>query len=283
MGEGSASVGAAVDRFELADQRRAPAAALRRLPDPLLQAPVVARPEGPRAPRPAGRGARPPPARRGPRRRARPTSRSSTRTWPPNGWQSAHTVVQVVTDDMPFLVDSVRMVMTAMGLGIHLVIHPMLRVVRDDGTYVRCRRRDRPTRPGCTSRSTAATPRAWSCCASTCVAALDDVRRRGDRLAADAGPLRPAGPRAGAQRAAARHGRGEPRRAVPALAQRRPPRLPRLPRVRLRPRGRGRRRRGRGARHRSRPPPGRPADGGAAPAVEIDARGPADGVLAGGR
>ena len=54
-----------------------------------------------------------------------------------NGWQSAHTVVQVVTDDMPFLVDSVRMVMTAMGLGIHLVIHPMLRVVRDDGTYVR--------------------------------------------------------------------------------------------------------------------------------------------------
>jgi glutamate dehydrogenase len=38
---------------------------------------------------------------------------------------------------MPFLVDSVRMAMTAMGLGIHLVIHPMLRVVRDDGTYVR--------------------------------------------------------------------------------------------------------------------------------------------------
>jgi glutamate dehydrogenase len=54
-----------------------------------------------------------------------------------NGWQSAHTVVQIVTDDMPFLVDSVRMAMTAMGLGIHLVIHPMLRVVRDDGTYVR--------------------------------------------------------------------------------------------------------------------------------------------------
>ena len=54
-----------------------------------------------------------------------------------NGWQSAHTVVQIVTDDMPFLVDSVRMAMTAMGLGIHLVIHPMLRVVRDEGKYVR--------------------------------------------------------------------------------------------------------------------------------------------------
>ena len=52
------------------------------------------------------------------------------------GWQSAHTVVQIVTDDMPFLVDSVRMVMTAMGFGIHLVLHPMLRVVREDGRYV---------------------------------------------------------------------------------------------------------------------------------------------------
>jgi glutamate dehydrogenase len=54
-----------------------------------------------------------------------------------NGWQSPHTVVQIVTDDMPFLVDSVRMAMTALGLGIHLVIHPMLRVVREDGRYVR--------------------------------------------------------------------------------------------------------------------------------------------------
>ena len=53
-----------------------------------------------------------------------------------SGWQSPHTVVQVVTDDMPFLVDSVRMVMTAMGLGIHLVIHPMLRVVREGDRYV---------------------------------------------------------------------------------------------------------------------------------------------------
>ncbi|HEY8093153.1 MAG TPA: hypothetical protein VID93_05200, partial [Acidimicrobiales bacterium] len=51
------------------------------------------------------------------------------------GWQSPHTVVQIVTDDMPFLVDSVRMVMTAIGLGIHLVIHPMLRVRREDGRY----------------------------------------------------------------------------------------------------------------------------------------------------
>ena len=55
-----------------------------------------------------------------------------------SGWQSAHTVVQIVTDDMPFLVDSVRMVMTAMGLGIHLVIHPMLRVRREECRYRGC-------------------------------------------------------------------------------------------------------------------------------------------------
>ncbi len=54
------------------------------------------------------------------------------------GWQSPHTVVQVVTDDMPFLVDSVRMVMTSMRLGIHLVLHPMLRVAREGSRYDHC-------------------------------------------------------------------------------------------------------------------------------------------------
>ena len=54
------------------------------------------------------------------------------------GWQSPHTVVQVVTDDMPFLVDSVRMVMTTMRLGIHLVLHPMLRVAREGSRYDHC-------------------------------------------------------------------------------------------------------------------------------------------------
>ncbi len=48
-----------------------------------------------------------------------------------DGWQSAHTVVMIVTDDMPFLVDSVRMVLARHGLGIHLTIHPMLNVRRD--------------------------------------------------------------------------------------------------------------------------------------------------------
>src|SRR5690348_10237973 len=45
---------------------------------------------------------------------------------PPRG----HTTVAVVNDDMPFLVDSVTMALDRHDLGIHLVVHPILRVRR---------------------------------------------------------------------------------------------------------------------------------------------------------
>jgi glutamate dehydrogenase len=48
-----------------------------------------------------------------------------------HGWQSTHTVAEVVSDDMPFLVDSVSMELTRHGFGIHLVLRPVLRVHRD--------------------------------------------------------------------------------------------------------------------------------------------------------
>jgi glutamate dehydrogenase len=48
-----------------------------------------------------------------------------------HGWQSTHTVVQIVGDDMPFLVDSSTMEVIRQGLALHLVIHPVLRVSRD--------------------------------------------------------------------------------------------------------------------------------------------------------
>src|SRR5262245_14807992 len=35
-----------------------------------------------------------------------------------HGWQSRHTVVEIVTDDMPFLVDSVGIELNRQGLGI---------------------------------------------------------------------------------------------------------------------------------------------------------------------
>jgi glutamate dehydrogenase len=50
-----------------------------------------------------------------------------------HGWQSTHTVVEVVTDDMPFLVDSASMALNRLGLLIHLTIHPVILVRRDAG------------------------------------------------------------------------------------------------------------------------------------------------------
>ena len=42
-----------------------------------------------------------------------------------HGWQSTHTVVEVVTDDMPFLVDSVSMVLNRNNMTIHHTLHPV--------------------------------------------------------------------------------------------------------------------------------------------------------------
>ena len=51
-----------------------------------------------------------------------------------HGWQSTHTIVEIVTDDMPFLVDSVRMVLNRRGYTSHLVVHPVMRFHRgEDG------------------------------------------------------------------------------------------------------------------------------------------------------
>ena len=48
-----------------------------------------------------------------------------------HGWTSTHTVVEIVNDDMPFLVDSVSMELNRLGSGVHLIIHPVVRVRRD--------------------------------------------------------------------------------------------------------------------------------------------------------
>ncbi|MFE2583332.1 NAD-glutamate dehydrogenase [Streptomyces sp. NPDC059378] len=57
--------------------------------------------------------------------------RVQTPTVEENGWTSSHSVVEVVTDDMPFLVDSVTNELTRQGRGIHVVIHPQVIVRRD--------------------------------------------------------------------------------------------------------------------------------------------------------
>ncbi len=49
-----------------------------------------------------------------------------------NGWESTHTVVQVAMDDMPFIVDTLRMEIYRLGLTTHLTINTGgIKVVRD--------------------------------------------------------------------------------------------------------------------------------------------------------
>ncbi|WP_435131773.1 NAD-glutamate dehydrogenase [Actinacidiphila sp. bgisy144] len=57
--------------------------------------------------------------------------RVHTPTVEQNGWQCSHTVVEVVTDDMPFLVDSVTNALTQANRAIHVVVHPQFHVRRD--------------------------------------------------------------------------------------------------------------------------------------------------------
>ena len=54
-----------------------------------------------------------------------------------HGWSSRYTVIDVVTDDMPYLVDSVGLVAHRTRRAMHLLVHPILSVARDgDGTFL---------------------------------------------------------------------------------------------------------------------------------------------------
>jgi len=55
-----------------------------------------------------------------------------------HGWHSDHTVIEIVNDDMPFLVDSVSMAVNRQGLALHSVVHPVFRIWRGpDGDIAR--------------------------------------------------------------------------------------------------------------------------------------------------
>ncbi|MEF8722903.1 MAG: hypothetical protein V5B30_10010 [Candidatus Accumulibacter delftensis] len=66
---------------------------------------------------------------------ARPPGKAAVALYTPDfdrhGWHSPHTVIDVVTDDMPFLVDSITMVVYRHGLVIHRLLHPLLATERN--------------------------------------------------------------------------------------------------------------------------------------------------------
>jgi glutamate dehydrogenase len=57
-----------------------------------------------------------------------------------DGWDCKHTIVELANDDMPFLVDTASLALQELNLGVHLIVHPILNVERDDKgrlTYIR--------------------------------------------------------------------------------------------------------------------------------------------------
>ena len=64
----------------------------------------------------------------------RPPGRTLLRVFTPDterdGWSSDRSILLLVADDAPFLVDTVRMVLERHGVATHLMVHPMLRVER---------------------------------------------------------------------------------------------------------------------------------------------------------
>ena len=47
-------------------------------------------------------------------------------TFEQHGWQSPHTAIDIVSDDMPFIVDSVSMELSRRETGIHVLVHPVV-------------------------------------------------------------------------------------------------------------------------------------------------------------
>lgn len=62
-------------------------------------------------------------------------SQPKVRVYNPNfeehSWQSTHTVIEILTDDMPFLVSSFNMALVRLGHTIHLTAHPVISVKRN--------------------------------------------------------------------------------------------------------------------------------------------------------
>ena len=156
-------------------------------------------------------------------RPAPPGSGSTRPTFDDHGWASTHSVVEVVIDDMPFLLDSISMELVRQGCGLHLVVHPVIarRVVHP--------RRDRPP---------AGPASGWRQLRADLLAVLEDVRAAVEdwpamraqavSLAAELQERPPPGEAEDADRGAR----------LPPLPGRRPLRLPRLPGLRPRPRRR---------------------------------------------
>ena len=61
-----------------------------------------------------------------------PSLRIYNPTFQEHGWTSDHTVLEMVCDDQPFLVDSILGTLNAENMNIHVILHPVIRYARDE-------------------------------------------------------------------------------------------------------------------------------------------------------
>jgi len=68
--------------------------------------------------------------------REREAGRDNLRLYNPHldtdGWSSSHTVIDLVTEDKPFLVDSLTATLAQLEIPVHLVVHPIFYCLRDE-------------------------------------------------------------------------------------------------------------------------------------------------------
>jgi glutamate dehydrogenase len=80
------------------------------------------------------------------RRRGRASVRVFNPTLRDHGYMSPHTVVEMVNDDMPFLVDSIGLALAQRSLTLHFLTHPVFAVARDpSGLLQSVQERGQPT------------------------------------------------------------------------------------------------------------------------------------------
>ena len=157
-------------------------------------------------------------------------------TFEQHGWQSPHTAIDIVSDDMPFLVDSVSMELSRREAGIHVLVHPVI----GDESYMHIeidRQADGLERAGATRCGT---------CSAQVRAAVEDWQPMKARLQALIDEPAPAG---------VDPAEVEESKALLRVDRRPPLHVPRLPRVLAHRRGAARRRghRARAAARRRRP------------------------------
>jgi len=94
-----------------------------------------------------------------------------------DGWQTQHSVIELVHADMPFLVDSIRMELNRMGVGVHLHIHLPMTISRDKTGRI-----SKMQRPGHSNKKPELTPMLLEIDRQLAQSELDSIRANVEKV-----------------------------------------------------------------------------------------------------